>query len=76
MANISVRNIPDHVIEALKDDARAHSRSLEAEVRAILERNSKVSKEEFWRVMDEIAESTRGRWTGDVVQMIREDRDR
>ena len=36
MAQLVVRNLPDEVKERLKRRARAHNRSVEAEVRAIL----------------------------------------
>lgn len=37
MANITVRNLPDETHRALKARAKAHGRSTEAEVRAILQ---------------------------------------
>jgi plasmid stability protein len=76
MASISVRNIPDHVVDGLKARARSHGRSLEAEVRAILEENSRITVEEFLRIADESAMATRGRISGDSTDLIREDRDR
>lgn len=36
MATITVRNLPDEVIAALKERARRHHRSMEQEVRTIL----------------------------------------
>ena len=76
MENLSVRNVPDRVVEDLKLRARLHGRSLEAEIRAILEENTRITPEEFWRIADESRAATRGRWKGDSTQMIREDRDR
>lgn len=76
MASISVRNLPDDVVEGLKLRARVHGRSLEAQVRAILEENSRLTPEEFWRIADESRARTKGRWLSDSTQMIREDRDR
>ncbi len=76
MANLSVRDVPDRVVNDLKRRARRNGRSLEAEVRAILEENTRITPEEFWRIADESREELRGRWTGDSTQMIREDRDR
>jgi len=40
MATITVRNVPPEVQRALKKAAAAHGRSMEAEVRAILEREA------------------------------------
>lgn len=76
MAQISVRNLDDDVVKSLKLKARLHGRSLEAQVRAILEENSRLSKEEFWRIADESRRSTAGRNTSDSTDLIREDRDR
>ncbi len=41
MAMMTVRNIPDEVLNALKARAKRHNRSTEAEVRAILENATK-----------------------------------
>jgi plasmid stability protein len=76
MASISVRNIPDEVVEGLKLRAHVHGRSLEAQVRAILEENSRLSREEFLRLIDESRAETAGKITGDSTDLIREDRDR
>jgi plasmid stability protein len=76
MANISVRNIDDDVITGLKLRARVHGRSLEAQVRAILEENSRLTREEFIRITDELRAATAGKITGDSTDLIREDRDR
>lgn len=37
MAQLVIRNIPEHVKERLKQRAKLHGRSLEAELRDILE---------------------------------------
>lgn len=76
MASISVRNLPDDVVEGLKLRARVHGRSLEAQVRAILEENSRLTPDEFWRIADEMRARTKGRIHGDSTDLIREDRDR
>jgi len=41
MAMMTVRNVPDEVLNALKARAKRHNRSAEAEVRAILENATK-----------------------------------
>ena len=40
MATLTIRNVPDEVYRALKSLAAIHKRSMEAEVRAILEEHS------------------------------------
>ncbi|MBM6699235.1 hypothetical protein H7U32_02600 [Bifidobacterium pullorum subsp. saeculare] len=37
MGTLTIRRLDDQIIERLKDEARAHGRSMEAEVRSILE---------------------------------------
>jgi antitoxin FitA len=76
MAQILVRNLDDDVVRSLKHKARVHGRSLEAEVRAILEEHTRVSREEFWEFAAASRRSTAGRVTGDTTDLIREDRDR
>ncbi len=36
MANLTIRNLDDGIVEALKNLAKSHNRSMEAEVRQIL----------------------------------------
>ena len=55
MGTVTIRNLDDEVIERAKQRARAHNRSLEAELRTILTRELKpLSPEEFFRLADEI----------------------
>ncbi len=74
MANVSIRNLPNGVVERLKAKAKLHGRSLEAELREILERASRLSEEEFWRVAERIS-GEMGPQTTDSADLIREDRD-
>ena len=49
MGTVTIRNLDDEVIERAKQRARAHNRSLEAELRTILTRELKpLSPEEFF----------------------------
>ncbi|MGH8901760.1 MAG: FitA-like ribbon-helix-helix domain-containing protein [Egibacteraceae bacterium] len=75
MAQVSVRNLPDDVVERLKARARARGRSLEAEMRAILQEAAGPSREEFWQAAEEIALRI-GRVDFDTTALIRADRDR
>jgi len=80
MAQLSVRNLDDEAVERLRIKARLHGRSLEAEVRDILERSSRLSREEFIAFSDamkaDILERNGGRLLPDSTPLIREDRDR
>lgn len=76
MAQILVRKLPDTVVERLKARAKRNSRSLEAEVRAILEESVAKDKAAFL----ERAAGMRARLTGrhhtETWKLLREDRDR
>ncbi len=76
MAQIIVRNLDDVVVERLKARARANDRSLEAEVRQILEHSAKVDMAEARRMVLETRRKLQGRKFADSTQLIREDRDR
>jgi plasmid stability protein len=66
MAQIIVRNLDDAVVDRLKARARDNDRSLEAEVRHILEQSAKVDMAQARQIALNIRES---------VELIREDRE-
>ncbi|MCP5374221.1 MAG: hypothetical protein H6907_21000 [Hyphomicrobiales bacterium] len=78
MANLTIRNLDDDIAEALKARAKAHNRSLEAEVRQILTDQALRP----WRGAELVARAERiAAMTPDVpqtdsVDLVREDRDR
>ncbi len=79
MANLTIRNLDDDVVEALKQQAKAHNRSLEAEVRQVL--TERVHRP--WRGAELVARAERiaAMTAKDVTQtdstlLLREDRDR
>ncbi len=78
MAQILVRNLDDATVERLKKRAEANGRSLQAEVKLILEQNAKLSAEKFWAAADRIRNKLEasGRTFSDSTDLIREDRDR
>jgi len=45
MATIYVRNVPDELYKALREQARQHQRSIAAEVRILLEENIPTARE-------------------------------
>ncbi len=75
MAQILVRNLDESVIERLKARARNNGRSLEAEVRQILEQSAKVDMATSRRRIMEIRKKMEGRSFIDSVELIREDRE-
>jgi plasmid stability protein len=75
MAQVLVRDLPEDVVERLKEKAAAQGRSLEAHLRVVLEEASASDRDEFLAIADRIAESTRGRPQTDSVDLIRASRD-
>jgi len=76
MAQIIVRNLDDTVVERLKTRAKANDRSLEAEVRQILELSARVDMAQTRQMVMERRKKLQGRKFKDSVELIREDRDR
>ncbi len=77
MANLTIRNLDDEVVAKLKAQAKAHHRSLEAELRALLsEAAARPSREEFLKAADRIAAMTPDVKQTDSTKIIREFRDR
>ena len=78
MANITVRNLDDELVMQLKQRARSHNRSLEAEVRHIL---AAAANPHRWMDLRELADriaamTPRGQTQSDSSELLREDRDR
>jgi antitoxin FitA len=79
MAQLIVRNLDDAIYEQLKQRAATQHRSLEAEVRLILEnaaRERVVDMASARTRADAIRTSLEGRAHSDSASLIREDRDR
>jgi plasmid stability protein len=77
MANVTIRNLDDVVVEKLKVRAKTHHRSLEAELREILSAAvRRASKEELLAEAERIAAMTPDVPQTDSTLLIREDRDR
>src|SRR5438128_1525385 len=79
MAQIIVRNLSDNAVERLKARAKRRHRSLEAEVRDILEEEAVRTptagrREEAIRFLDELRAKLAGKMTRDSTDLIREDR--
>ena len=69
MAQILVRNLDESVVDRLKKRATLNSRSLQSEVKLILEQASRL-------VADRIRQQFADRSFSDSADLIREDRDR
>ena len=79
MAQILVRNLDETVVQRLKDQAKQHGRSLQTEVKMILEDRAERPKLDHAAALalcDKIRSQFKGREFPDSVELIREDRDR
>jgi plasmid stability protein len=79
MGQLIVRNLEDRVIDALKARATRRNRSLEAEVRVILEGAAAervIDIAEARARAERISRALEGRSHSDSAALIREDRDR
>jgi plasmid stability protein len=72
MPDLLLRDVPEHMIDALKRQAALHGRSIEAEHRLILEGALRAG---FWERAAALREETRGRISTDSTKLIRQDRD-
>ncbi|MGZ8364396.1 MAG: FitA-like ribbon-helix-helix domain-containing protein [Caulobacteraceae bacterium] len=76
MPSLLVRNVPESTVEALKARARRNRRSMEAEHRAMLERELGLTAKGDWREKARrLRELTAGRDATPSEVLIREDRD-
>ncbi len=77
MAQVLVRQLSDQVVKRLKRRAKEHGRSLQAEVKTILE-EAVPDYEQAWKrihaLRDKLKQS--GKAFSDSADLIREDRDR
>ena len=77
MANLTIRNLDDAVVAKLKAQAKAHHRSLEAELREILSRTARAPVSLNRRaIAEQIAAMTPDVPQTDSVELLREDRRR
>ena len=81
MAQVLVRNITDDVLNHLKARADNNGRSLQAELKLILEQaatnnSQKLSFKVFLERTEQLRVSTAGRQQSDSVQLLHEGRER
>ena len=76
MAQILVRNVDPRAVERLKARARQHGRSLQREVKILLERAAGVDTEEIAAMLAGWKTRLAGRRFGSSARLIREDRRR
>lgn len=76
MAQVLVRGLDDKLLARLKKQAKSNKRSLEAELREIIESGVSPSRAEFVQAARKLREELKGKIFTDSVDLIREDRDR
>ena len=80
MAQVLIRNIPSEVIDALKARAQQSRRSLQGEMKLILEEAAKASSREDLGAFLKLAKALRCKTSGakqtDSALLLREDRER
>jgi len=75
MANVLVRNLDDDVLKELKAAAKAHGRSLQAEIHEVLRNASARRLAETRRLSAQWLKRLGGSMQMDSATSIREDRD-
>jgi plasmid stability protein len=76
MADVLVRNLDDEVLKQLKAAARAHGRSLQAEIHEVLRNAGTRRLAETRRLSARWHKRLRGSGHSDSTSLIREDRER
>lgn len=76
MSQVLVRDLDQPILERLKARARRHGRSLQAELKEILEAAAEADLLDARLVADRIRRSLRGRGTADSGESQAEDRRR
>ena len=76
MKSISIRNIPDPVYTALQEMAKENHRSLQEQVKCILEQEVGLIKGSPLALAAKWRKKFKGRKFADSVEMIRQDRKR
>lgn len=77
MAQVLVRQLNDKVVDRLKKRAKEHGRSLQSEVKTILE-EAVPDYDRAWKRIDSLRSKLKrsGRKFGNSADLIRKDRDR
>ena len=78
MANVLLRNIPEEVLNRLKNIAKAHNRSLQQELRVVLENTAGQTLPDVFQKASELRKQLRKKATRftDSAKLLREDRGR
>jgi antitoxin FitA len=76
MAQVLIRGLDDKVLKRLKRQAKNNNRSLESELRAIIESAVKFTSAEWLELSSILRSKLEDREHADSTELIREDRSR
>jgi plasmid stability protein len=76
MPNILIRDVSQKTVSRLKEKARQHNRSLQGEVKQIIEENVKMSMKDALQRARKIRASFGKKTFSDSTELLREDRNR
>ena len=76
MGQVLVRNLPTEVVRKLKLRAKRHRRSLQEELKEILEDAARQNAKDVQAKVNEVRKLFAGRKFGDSSELIRQDRAR
>lgn len=76
MAQILIRNMDDRVVESLKKRAKREGRSLQSEVKRILEQAARIDMDTAQKMLKQFRSRFKGRRFSDSVDILREDHER
>lgn len=74
MPNVLIRDLDRRTLDTLKKSARAHGRSLQGELKDIVQTAARRRNDDIWRRIDRIRAMTAGRIQTDSAELIRESR--
>lgn len=75
MAQLLIRDLASATIEGLKQRAKTHHRSLQGELKSIVEAATKMSPGELKKISKDWHKHLAGRQHSDSAKLLREDRD-
>ena len=76
MKAISIRNVPDHLYTGLQALAKKNRRSLQGQIKLILEQEIQLANRSFLAVAAQWRKQLQGRSLSDTVGSVRKDRER
>ncbi len=76
MANVLIRNIPEEMLDRFKNMAKSHKRSLQQELRVILENTMDQSSPDIFQKASDLRKKLRKKAVHfiDSARLLREDR--